>query len=129
MVVRPREGRSDGPTLATDGDSEVIRVNVREIQEGALSKNVQLRDGDTLVVQKARSVYVFGQVRAPGAYPVDKDTTVLQALSLAGGVTDRGSTGRIKIVRAVDGKKKELKVKLTDLVEPGDTIIVAERFF
>jgi hypothetical protein len=32
-------------------------------------------------------------------------------------------------VRAVDGKKKELKVKLTDLVEPGDTIIVAERFF
>jgi polysaccharide export outer membrane protein len=129
MVVRPKEGRSEGPTLSTDGDSEVIRVNVREIQEGALSKNVQLRDGDTLVVQKARSVYVFGQVKAPGAYPVDKDTTVLQALSLAGGVTDRGSTGRIKIVRAVDGKKKELKVKLTDLVEPGDTLIVAERFF
>lgn len=129
MVVRPREVRSDGPVLPTDGDSEVLRINLREIQEGALSKNVQLRDGDTLVVQKARSVYVFGQVKAPGAYPVDKDTTVLQALSLAGGVTDRGSTGRIKIVRAVDGKKKELKVKLTDLVEPGDTIIVAERFF
>ena len=129
MVVRPKEGRSDGPTLSTDGGSEVIRVNVREIQEGALSKNVPLRDGDTLVVQKARSVYVFGQVKAPGAYPVDKDTTVLQALSLAGGVTDRGSTGRIKIVRTVDGKKKELKVKLTDLVEPGDTLIVAERFF
>ena len=74
-------------------------------------------------------MYVFGQVKAPGAYPVDKDTTVLQALSLAGGVTDRGSTGRIKIVRTLEGKKKELKVKLTDLVEPGDTIIVAERFF
>ena len=129
MIVRPREGRSDGPALAVDGDSEVIKINLREIQEGALSKNVQLRDGDTLVVQKARSVYVFGQVKAPGAYPVDKDTTVLQALSLAGGVTDRGSTGRVKIVRTVDGKKKELKVKLTDLVEPGDTIIVAERFF
>jgi polysaccharide biosynthesis/export protein len=129
MVVRPREGKPDGPTLAVDSDSEVIRINVREIQEGALSKNVQLRDGDTLVVQKARSVYVFGQVKTPGAYPVDKDTTVLQALSLAGGVTDRGSTGRIKIVRTVDGKKTELKVKLTDPVEPGDTIIVAERFF
>jgi polysaccharide export outer membrane protein len=129
MVVRPRQARPDGPVLPTDGDAEVLRVNLREIQEGALSKNVQLRDGDTLVVQKARSVYVFGQVKAPGAYPADKDTTVLQALSLAGGVTDRGSTGRIKIIRTVDGKKKELKVKLTDLVEPGDTIIVAERFF
>ncbi len=129
MIVRPREGQTTGPILPTDSDSTVIRVNLREIQEGALSKNVQLRDGDTLVVQKARSVYVFGQVKAPGAYPVDKDTTVLQALSLAGGVTDRGSTGRIKIVRAVDGKKKEIKVKLTDIVEPGDTIIVAERFF
>jgi polysaccharide export outer membrane protein len=107
----------------------VIRVNLREIQEGALSKNVQLRDGDTLVVPKARSVYVFGQVKTPGAYPVDKDTTVLQALSLAGGVSDRGSTGRIKIVRTIEGKKKEIKVKLTDTVEPGDTIIVAERFF
>jgi hypothetical protein len=32
-------------------------------------------------------------------------------------------------VRAQDGKKKELKVKLTDIVEPGDTLIVAERFF
>lgn len=129
MIVRPKDGRANGPVLPSDDESTVIRVNLRDIQEGALSKNVQLRDGDTLVVQKARSVYVFGQVKAPGAYPVDKDTSVLQALSLAGGVTDRGSTGRIKIVRAVDGKKKEIKVKLTDMVEPGDTIIVAERFF
>jgi polysaccharide export outer membrane protein len=129
MIVRPKAGQTTGPVLPTDTDSTIIRLNLREIQEGALSKNVQLRDGDTLVVQKARSVYVFGQVKSPGAYAIDKDTTVLQALSLAGGVTDRGSTGRVKIVRAVDGKKKEIKVKLTDIVEPGDTIIVAERFF
>ncbi len=94
MIVRPKEGKTSGPVMPNDSDSTVIRVNLREIQEGALSKNVQLRDGDTLVVQKARSVYVFGQVKMPGAYPIDKDTTVLQALSLAGGVTDRGSTGQ-----------------------------------
>jgi polysaccharide export outer membrane protein len=74
-------------------------------------------------------VFVFGQVKAPGAYAIDRGTTVLQALSLAGGVTDRGSTGRVKIVRTADGKKKEVKAKLTDLVEPGDTLIVGERFF
>jgi len=75
-------------------------------------------------------VYVFGHVKNPSAYALQqKNTTVLQALSLAGGVTDRGSTSRIRIVRIVNGEKKEFKVKLTDLVQPGDTIIVGERFF
>jgi protein involved in polysaccharide export with SLBB domain len=55
--------------------------------------------------------------------------SVLQALSLSGGLTDRGSTTRIRIVRIVQGERKELKVKLTDRVQAGDTIIVAERFF
>jgi polysaccharide export outer membrane protein len=54
---------------------------------------------------------------------------VLQALSLAGGVTDRGTTGRIRIARVVDGKKTEIRVKVEDVVLPGDTIIVPERFF
>ena len=53
----------------------------------------------------------------------------LQALSLAGGMTDRGATTRIRIVRMMAGEKKELKVKLSDMVLPGDTIIVAERIF
>lgn len=131
MIVRPKSGTAaSGPLPPSDvDDADIIRINVRELQEGALSQNVSLRDGDTLVVPKAQAVYVFGQVRAPGAYPAEKGTTVLQALSLAGGVTDRGSTSRLVIVRAVEGKKKELKAKLTDVVEPGDTLIVKERFF
>ena len=84
----------------------------------------------TRFVPRAESVYVFGQVKNPGAYAVQqKDTSVLQALSLAGGINDRGATTRIRIVRMVAGEKKELKVKLSDLVLPGDTIIVAERIF
>ena len=64
-----------------------------------------LRDGDTIFVPRAEAVYVFGQVRNPGAYALQqRDTTVLQALSLAGGVNDRGATGRIKMVRIENGK-------------------------
>jgi len=130
LLVRPRDGGAGGPvTPDKDTDVEVIRIDLRELQAGALSQNVTLRDSDTIIVPRAQAVYVFGQVKSPGAFPIERDTTVLQALSLAGGVTDRGSTGRIKIVRTVDGKKKEIKVKLTDVVEPGDTLIVAERFF
>jgi polysaccharide biosynthesis/export protein len=130
LIVRaPPGATAAGPSMPTDKEATVLRVNVRELQAGALSQNVALHDGDTVVVSRSQAVYVFGQVRAPGAYPIDRGTTVLQALSLAGGVTDRGSTGRVRVVRAVDGKKKELKVRLTDVVEPGDTLIVAERFF
>ena len=109
--------------------AEVMRVDIRDLQKGVLAQNIRLRDGDTVFVPRAPTMFVFGQVRNPGEYPIKSETTVLQALSLSGGVTDRGSTGRIHIVRLVKGEKKQISVRLTDLVQPGDTVIVLERFF
>ncbi len=132
VIVRSNEGKTaSGPLLPNQSEGATsIRVDLKELQSGGLSQNVPLKDGDTIFVPAAETVYVFGQVKNPGAYPLrTKNTTVLQALSLAGGVTDRGSTGRIKIVRIVNGKKNEIKVELTDLVQPGDTIMVPERYF
>ena len=54
---------------------------------------------------------------------------MLQALSLAGGVTPTGAMNRTTIIRARQGAKAEIKAKLTDIVQPGDTIMVPERFF
>jgi len=109
--------------------AEVIRVDIRDLQRGSLSQNVQLFDGDTVFVPRAELVYVFGEVKNPGSYPIRSDTTVLQALSLAGGATERAALNRIRIVRMVKGEKKEIRAKLDDLVQPGDTIIVPERYF
>jgi polysaccharide export outer membrane protein len=55
--------------------------------------------------------------------------TVLQAISLAGGLTERGSNRRVKIVRFVNGAKHEIDVELTDHVQAGDTLVVPQRFF
>lgn len=134
LIVRDRSGnKAAAPLLPNQDESaEVTRVDLKALQSGQLSQNqnVVLQDGDTVFVPRAESVYVFGQVKSPGAYALQQqNTSVLQALSLAGGVTDRGSTSRIRIVRIVNGEKKEFKVKLADIVQPGDTIIVAERFF
>jgi polysaccharide export outer membrane protein len=132
IIVRAREGKAaSGPLLPGQSDAtEIVRVDLRELQSGGAAKNVMLRDGDTVFVPRAETIYVFGQVRSPGSYALQsKETTVMQALSLAGGVTDRGSTSRLKIVRIVKGVKKEIKVKLADLVQPGDTLVVPERFF
>jgi polysaccharide export outer membrane protein len=132
VIVHAPEGKAtSGPVLPGQSDAtETVRVDLNDLQSGGSAKNVALRDGDTVFVPRAETIYVFGQVKNPGAYALQsKETTVMQALSLAGGVTDRGSTGRLKVVRIVKGVKKEIKVKLTDLVQPGDTLVVPERFF
>ena len=131
LIVRSRDERaSGGPVLPEqDSSASVIHVDVKALQMGRLSENAELRDGDTIFVPRAELVYVFGQVNRPGSYTLQRNTTVLQALSLAGGVTDRGTTGRIRIARVVEGKKVEVRVKVEDVVLAGDTIIVPERFF
>ena len=49
---------------------------------------------------------------------------------MAGGPTDRGALGRVKITRRVGDKVEDVKeVKLSDLVKPGDTITVPQRYF
>jgi polysaccharide biosynthesis/export protein len=123
-IVRPKRHATPG-----EESTEVIRIDLKALQAGNMSLNLALQDGDTINVLKAQSVYVAGQVKAPGAYAADQGATVLQVLSLAGGLTERGSDSRIRIQRTVNGKKVEISVKLTDTVQPGDTIIVKERFF
>jgi polysaccharide export outer membrane protein len=121
---------ASGEVVIVHESNQSERVDLRELENGDISQNVALVNGDTIFVQRAENVYLFGQVRNPGAYPFrQKKTTVLQALAQAGGVTERGSTTRIQIVRIIDGKKKEIDAKLDDFVEPRDTIIVPERFF
>ncbi|HEY0873591.1 MAG TPA: polysaccharide biosynthesis/export family protein [Vicinamibacterales bacterium] len=111
-------------------EPEIIRVDLGDLQAGNLALNIQLRDGDTINVPKALSVFVSGHVKNPNAYSVEEGMTVLQVLTLAGGLTERGSDRRINIIRTVDGKKKEIKgVKLTSVVQPGDTIVVGQRIF
>jgi polysaccharide biosynthesis/export protein len=128
-IVRALQG-AKGPTLPdADKAAEMVRVNIRELERGSMKHNVDLHDGDTIFVPRAEAAYVFGQVKAPGAYAIQKDTTVMQALALAGGVTENGAMNRIKIVRLINGEKKEIKVKFTDIVKAGDTIIVPEKYF
>lgn len=129
VVVRaPR--KSDGPVMLNQtGAAEVFRASIRDLEAGKLKQNIELQDGDTLYVPRADTTFVFGEVKAPGAYPIQKDMTVLQALSLAGGHTEHAALNRITIVRVVNGETKEIKAKLTDIVKPGDTIKVPERYF
>jgi polysaccharide export outer membrane protein len=128
-IVRARAGAKGPAVPGGEAGAEVLRASIRDLEGGAMRQNVELHDGDTIFVPRAETIYVFGQVKSPGSYSIHKDTTVLQALSLAGGVSENGAQNRVRVVRIVRDAKKEIKVKLTDPVQPGDTIIVPERFF
>ena len=128
--------RAGGRTPAGNGgeprpadNADTVRVNLRDLEGGDLSRNVLLRDGDTVFVPRAEVVYVFGEVREPGSYPIQEGMTVLQALSLAGGSTEFAALNRLTIMRVVDGERMEIRVRLDDLVRRDDTIRVPVKFF
>ncbi len=130
IIHRPSDGSEARPVLPGEEDAQdVTRVNLADLQTGRLSENVVLQDGDTIFVPKADTFFVSGYVRTPGSYVLQPNMTVLQALALAGGITERGSSRRIKILRIVDGEEEEIDVDMTDIVRPGDTVIVNQRFF
>lgn len=128
LILHPKKpGQAGSPTLPDLGDADVQRVNLREIEVGRMSKNVVIQDGDTIFVPKADRFFVTGLVRTPGSFVLEPNTTILQAISMAGGVTERGSTRRLRVTRLIEGKRKDFDAKLTDLVQPGDTITVRQR--
>ena len=131
VIVHARRGRRRAD--AADADRRTrhrAREPARAAERRLRRRTRALRDGDTIFVPRAPSVYVFGQVKNPGAYTCSSRARPCcrRCRSPAASPTAAATT-RIKIIRIVDGEKKELKAKLTDIVQPGDTIVVPERFF
>jgi len=91
----------------------------------------------SVIVTQANSqkVYVSGEVRTPGVYPLRGETTLLQVIPMAGGFTEWSDQKKVLIIRKEGGKDKRIVVNYKKIVsgedmsyniilEPGDTIIV-----
>jgi len=132
VLVRPDRHANAARPVLPDADgrgAQIVQIDLADLYRAGSPGTLDLRPGDTIYVPKAETVFVSGQVSRPGEYTIRSGTTLLQALSLAGGVTDRGSTRRIKVLRIVDGLETEVPIKLQETVQAGDTIIVRERLF
>jgi polysaccharide export outer membrane protein len=132
LILRPLDPASAQPVTPLTPDqaaeqTNVQRINLADLQLGRLSENVTLMEGDTVFVPKAEKFYMTGQIRNPGAYTHERGLTVLQAISLAGGLTDKGSNRRLKVIRTVKGKKTEQGIGLNDVIQPGDTLVIPQR--
>jgi polysaccharide export outer membrane protein len=128
LILRPRDPVAAQPLTPDQVEqTNVHRINLADLQLGRLSENVTLMEGDTIFVPKAEKFYMTGQIRNPGAYTYERGLTVLQAISLAGGLTDKGSNRRLKVIRTVKGKKTEQGIDLNDAIQPGDTLVIPQR--
>ena len=115
------------------GTAKDITIEVdlkRLLEEGDVSVNISVQDGDSIYVAKAAFVFVTGEVKDPGAYKITKGLTVLKAITLAGGFTDKAWKGRTKIIRTSDaGTEETNKVGMDELVMAEDVLLVPESFF
>ncbi|PLX84641.1 MAG: periplasmic polysaccharide biosynthesis/export protein [Desulfuromonas sp.] len=110
---------------------EVTRVNLKDLLErGDTSKDVFILDGDNVFIAKAGMFYVTGEVKKPDAYKLEEGTTVIKAISMAGGFTQIASKGRIKVIRVIDGQERIMeRTPMDEQILPDDVIVVPESFF
>jgi polysaccharide biosynthesis/export protein len=113
----------DGKTTKTDIDLPGM------IRAGDLARNVELQPGDTIFVNRAPMVYIYGEVQKAGAYRVEPHMTVMQALAMGGGLTPRGTERGIRIHRRNGDQVARMDAKLTDTVQSDDVIYVRESLF
>lgn len=112
-----------------ESNNLVIDLN-RLIKEGDTTLNVQIKDGDSVYISKADIYYVSGEVSKPGSYTLDTGTTIIKAITMAGGFSKIAAKGKVKVNRIVDGEQKVYEnVKMDMPVLPDDVIIVPESFF
>ena len=103
-------------------------------------KDFRLRDGDSIIVPKGNTFFVFGQVKKPGSYQLDKETNVLEGITIAGGFTEKAAPGRTRVIRTTVKGQQTINVDVNDLIKRGerdralrllenDVIVVPESFF
>lgn len=117
--------------LRTDAAGTVKRfpMNLKSLV-GPLAPTQLLRAGDSVVVPRAEQFFILGEVQKPNMYKLEPNLTVLQAISLAGGVTAKGSDRRVEIKRSgKNGEQVVIKPKPNDFVQPDDVIRVKESIF
>ena len=95
-----------------------------------LQDNIVLQGGDSIYVHRAPVFYIYGEAQRPGAYRIERDMTVMQALAQGGGPTARGSEKRLRLHRkSPDGSVQPIEPQWTDPVLPNDVIYVKESLF
>lgn len=133
QLVLVRQVRTE-PGKVTAGGNTILRLDLNKIQAGDTRENIALEDDDTIFIPKSQAIFVLGEVHKAGTFALDKETSVLEAITLAGGFNDKASPSGVKVMRrTATGGQETVSVDLAGgagakdrhvLVRDGDTVIV-----
>ncbi|MBB3119601.1 polysaccharide export protein EpsE [Pseudoduganella violacea] len=119
-LIRKRNG-------ATTKESVDI---VEMVRNGDLNRDLELGANDVIYVERAPRFYIYGEVQRPGAFRLERAMTVLQALSVGGGLTPRGTERGMRIKRRdASGKLQIIDAKHDDVLQMDDVVYVKESWF
>lgn len=119
-VIRQRDGKTQ---------KEVIDL-IEMVRTGDMQLNQELLGGDVIYVERAPRFYIYGEIQRPGAYRLERNMTVLQALSVGGGLSQRGTARGVRLKRLDEkGVLQETTVQHGDKVGPDDVLYVQESLF
>ena len=129
--VSPLGADTVSVVLNRNGQAQKVEIDVAAmVRSGDLSKNIDIQHGDTIYVQRAPTFYIHGEVRRAGSYRYEENMTVMQAISVGGGLTERATERGININRrGPNGKLQRVEVSPTDRIQPEDVIHVKEGWF
>lgn len=116
-------GRIPLPTAKDDptGKFSVAEINVKDLLHASHpAENIIILPHDIISVPRAEIVYVMGEVNRPGGYPLTERASysVLQALSMAGGVTRSAAPKHAEILRTATGhsSRETLALNVSDIL-------------
>lgn len=119
--------------LPVIGDLPAGGKTVPELQRSIAFELAQrkLLNAPTVSVQpvRLRPVYILGEVKSPGEYQYRAGMSVLAAVSVAGGYTFRAEQNAVEITRMVNGKPVVGRAGQGDMIQPGDTVRIHEKWF
>jgi polysaccharide export outer membrane protein len=97
---------------------------------GARLRQGYIREPHVAVeIEAYRPFFILGEVTYPGQYPYVANMTVETAVAIAGGFTPRALHDTVEISRGAGGQTVRRSVPVNAPVRPGDTVMVAERWF
>jgi polysaccharide export outer membrane protein len=112
-------------------------VHARGLTPAAVSAAVatKLRQGYVrephvaVEVEAYRPFFILGEVTYPGQYPFVAGMTVETAVAIAGGFTPRALREKVELSRPAPRGVLRSTVPVITQIRPGDTVVVAERWF
>jgi len=113
------------------GKTQKLEIDLPSLfKSGDFSANPVILGGDSIYVARAPLFYIYGEVNRPGMFRLDKDINLMQALSMGGGVTQRGTEKNVQIRRRnANGDYDMVKGALNERIQPNDVIFVRESLF